>query len=440
MSDGAAGLQLAEPIAQEAIAPAEPLREMKPAPRPELTPAELAAKERADKLASKKQSKGKGKPAARKGGKQDAEPEGKDKRKRKSKSKPKAKPEAKRKRSSEPKAAARVTKPKRVRTGASRRLLMIALPVLVVLGGAAYFVYSNKERFGIGTPGEPELTSTENPGPGLPPAVPVPEIGGRSQGGDAASAVPHSPLNPNPIPGLEPGGGEDPAGRPMLDEPPQPIQLTEKEIQEIQRDPKRTLEAFLLSGTVDDLLNFVADREIVEADIRAHYPAGKRTPIASQSITFDSRGLIPDTNLAAYMYWVTSSRRQIPVSVEETAEGYKVDWSAFTQFHDAVLERFLRVPGSEGGGFYVQLRRSHYFGNDIADIDELHAFRVQSPIAPFPEAYVFLRKSNPKAKQILERYRWSTGYRPYVRLKWVTPAGEAPRIEMEEIIRHTWRR
>ena len=88
------------------------------------------------------------------------------------------------------------------------------------------------------------------------------------------------------------------------------------------------------------------------------------TPVASQSITFDSSGLIPETNLTAYMYWVTSYRRQIPVSVEETAGGYRVDWSAFTQFHDAVLEKFLRNPKSEGGGFYVQLRRSHFFGNN----------------------------------------------------------------------------
>ena len=138
---------------------------------------------------------------------------------------------------------------------------------------------------------------------------------------------------------------------------------------------------------------------------------------------------------------MTAQERKIPVSVEETKAGYKVDWSAFTQFYDADLERFLSNPGSEGGSFYVQLRRCHFFGDNITDIDDLHTFRVLSPIAPHADAHVFLRKTNPEAKAILERFRWSRGYRPVVELKWVTPSeGSDPRIELERVVRHKWRR
>ena len=240
-----------------------------------------------------------------------------------------------------------------------------------------------------------------------------------------------------------PGGGSqvrNQAAGGLLEEPPPALQVTDEERQEIIRDPKRTLEAFLLAGSIDELLHYVADREIVEPEIRAYYKGGKRTPIATQEIQFEDTRLIPDTSLSACMYWVTSRRRRIPVSVEETEAGYRVDWAAFTQFHDAKLENFIRDPSSGSGGFYVQLRRSHYFGNDLPDGGKLQAFRVQSPIAPFAEAFVFLRKSNPEAGAILERYRWSKGYRPFVELNWVTPESGNPRIELEQVVRHTWRR
>ncbi|MGI9239624.1 MAG: hypothetical protein ACR2RV_02420, partial [Verrucomicrobiales bacterium] len=182
------------------------------------------------------------------------------------------------------------------------------------------------------------------------------------------------------------------------------------------------------------------DREEVEEEIRNYYPNGRRTPVAARGIDEAGRKQIPDTSFTAYMYWVTSNRRRIPVSVEQTAEGYRVDWAAFTQFHDAKFEKFMRDQASPPGGFYVQLRRSHFFGNTVPDLDDLQAFRAQSPIAPFPDTYIFLRKSNPESGAILERYRWSGDYRPFVELKWVTPESGEPRIELQRIIRHTWRR
>ena len=311
---------------------------------------------------------------------------------------------------------------------------MVGLPLVVVLGGAGTFAYLNKDKFGLGgsTPA------------GLAPAGSAGvSVAGGSAGGPSGAAAPvkdepiigSDPLNLFPT--TEPEVELPPA---QLEEPPPALQFTANELEGIIRDPRRTLEAFLLAGTPDDLLNFVTNRDEVEAEIRAYYQDGKRTPIATRGIEFDGSGLIPETTLSAYMYWVTSQRRRIPVSVEETAEGYRVDWAAFTQFHDAKLEKFMRDPASPSGGFYVQLRRSHFFGNNVPDIDDLQAFRVQSPIAPFPDTYVFLKDSNPEASAITERYRWGGNYRPFVELKWVTPDEGEPRIELERIIRHTWRR
>ena len=427
--------------------PAAPISGVPLAQRPALTTAELAAKERADRLAKKREAKAKREPKAKAKAKAvpipgeagadvsdvsgvpaaaeaavDSEVRTKKAKKSRTPKKPKQ---------AKPKQA----KAEREKHGAKLRLLMVGLPVLVVLGGAGTFAYMNREKLGLG-----------GVGPTDPVGVSVADTGvarGIADGSSAA-AIPlkdDSILGPDPF--ASPFETPEPKVEPneaQLEEPPQPIQFTAKELQEIVKDPRRTLEAFLLSGTVDDLLNFVTDREEVEAEIRAYYPGGNRTPIATREIVFEGSGLIPETTLSACMYWVTSQRRKIPVSVEETEAGYRVDWAAFTQFHDAKFEKFMRDPESPPGGFYVQMRRGHFFGNTVEDSDDLQVFRVQSPIAPNPDAFVFLRKSNPEASAILERYRWDSNYRPVVELKWVTPDGGEPRIELQRIIRHTWRR
>ena len=121
--------------------------------------------------------------------------------------------------------------------------------------------------------------------------------------------------------------------------------------------------------------------------------------------------------------------------------GFKIDWVAFTQFHDSTLEKFLRDPKAAGGQFMVQLRRSHYFGTEVPDIDQLISFRVQSPVAPYADAYAFVRKDDPDGVEAIEKYRWSSSYRPVVQLKWREGAeGENPRIEIARVVRNSWRR
>ena len=431
---------------------AAPIEGTDPAPRPTLTKAELKAKDRAEKLAEKKAAKAakkaeksrKSKPAAKpkskakvkekaekKPPKPKAEPKAKAKPEPKAKAEPKSKPEPKAKRKPRPKPKAKAEpKPKVKKVGGLRRFFLVGLPILLVLGAAGTFAYMNKEKFGFaagGSDGPKDLEPADvavvvdkKPGPKVP-AMP-----------DQIFRTPGQKPPTDPT--------QTSVRQETIEEPPPAIQFTDQELKQILKDPKRTLEAFLLAGNVEDLLNFVADRETVEKDIRAYYKNGKRTPINAQEVSFDSSGVIDDTAMAVYLYRVTTSRKKLTVAVEETEGGYRVDWSAFTQFHDGLLEKFVRNPEAGSGNFYVILRRSHYFGNDVPDSDDLHVFRIQSPIPPYLSASVFLKRDNPNAKAILERYRWSTDYRPYVKLKWAKSEDGDPRIELEEIIRHKWRR
>ena len=414
---------------QVAQDPAAPIAGVAPAQRPALTAAELAAKERADKIARKKASKAKVpvEPASEASPVEIVDPPD-----------PMAKATRKRrqKKARKPKAAKTAKQPKapRAKTGVKMRMVVVGLPVAIVLGGAGTFAYMNKERFGFGS-SDPEAAVATGVAEAAVPA------GGSAAPSSGGSRIEDDPiLGSNPFEAFAPPAPQVEQPPIQVDEPPAPLVFSAKELQEIVKDPRRTLEAFLLAGSPDDLIHFVTDREQVEDEIRAYYSDGKRIPIATRGIKEEGSKIIPGTSFSAYMYWVTSNRRRIPVSVEQTAEGYRVDWAAFTQFHDAKFEKFMRDPTSPPGEFYVQMRRSHFFGNNVPDLDELQAFRVGSPIAPFPDSYAFLRRSNPEASAILERYRWSVDYLPVVELKWEKPEGGEPRIELQRVVRHAWRR
>ena len=206
--------------------------------------------------------------------------------------------------------------------------------------------------------------------------------------------------------------------------------------------PKQVLEAFLKADSVDKLLPLVADREAVEPAIRDYYKDGGRKPVLAKEIRIGGGGEIPGgLGLEAHLFWVVVGGRLIPASVEETKAGFKVDWPSFTQFHDRSLEKFFGDPSMGSGQFRVQLRRSHFFGSGIPDLDRLQSFRVNSPIAPFEDAYVFVGKESKVGKAMLEDYGWDKDFRPVVELKWIRPPAGAgtPRIELVRIVRPKWR-
>ena len=166
-----------------------------------------------------------------------------------------------------------------------------------------------------------------------------------------------------------------------------------------------------------------------------------RKPVIVQDVQLGSVGLIPGGDLEVNLFLLTIGRNLIPVSVEETKDGFKVDWPSFTQFYDRSLEEFFSDPNHGGGQFRVQLRRSHFFGTGIADIDSLLCLRVKSPIAPFEEAHVFIDKKSEAGKGMLKDFAWGNEYRPVVELKWITPPadGGSPRIELVKVVRPRWR-
>jgi hypothetical protein len=99
----------------------------------------------------------------------------------------------------------------------------------------------------------------------------------------------------------------------------------------------------------------------------------------------------------------------IPVMIQETKSGLKLDWIAFVEFKDNWLFKFVQAYHPTPGRFHVSVKRSHYFERDVPDLENKDCFLIQPPQEDF-EVAVFVDKKSPLAEMLRRELTWSTQY------------------------------
>lgn len=114
-----------------------------------------------------------------------------------------------------------------------------------------------------------------------------------------------------------------------------------------------------------------------------------------------------------------SLEEPLPVMVESSADGWKVDWLTFTEFKDKLLLHFLEKWQDNPGRFHVLLRRTHYFDDDVPDKDKKYCIEVSPPMPGF-SGFVFVPKSSPLAKELDRTVGWQVNNAAaIVELQWM---------------------
>ncbi|MDG2126055.1 MAG: hypothetical protein P8J87_20310, partial [Verrucomicrobiales bacterium] len=103
--------------------------------------------------------------------------------------------------------------------------------------------------------------------------------------------------------------------------------------------------------------------------------------------------------------------------------------------------KFAKTGDEKGvaGGFYVVMKRSHYFKDDVPERDEKLCFHLASPLPGDPGVYVFADKLSAEGRKLGNETRWGALYFPVVRLSRVeNPIGE-PYLMLLDVVREKWR-
>jgi len=169
-----------------------------------------------------------------------------------------------------------------------------------------------------------------------------------------------------------------------------------------------------------------------------YFPNGDLNPAPWRRIFYDSATQIPKSAYKARLFRVITDAVPLgfPVAVEETASGPRIDYDAFIQCRNRMLDAFLTTPTAPPGRFLVVMKRAHYFGDQLTDaeLQELICLEVCCPNPGANKHPVFIPKNIDFGKLALRRFTWDKSFTPIVEL------AHTPRyIQLTAIVQDAWR-
>jgi hypothetical protein len=290
----------------------------------------------------------------------------------------------------------------------------------------------------------PEATSPEPPpSEASASAAPAAEIAPGPEASPAAAATepPRSTTGAfNLWEGDSPPDGVDGSAPPEGSATPSPAaaETTGVEVAEALKSVRQLITA----RTVADVLPCIFDATVLESTVREYHGRHPLQPLADAVVEHQYSGVIPATGRKAHIFNVLNPAhpRGFPVSAEETPDGYRIDWQSYIQWRDTWLRRFLESDSTDPQSLFVVLRRTHYFNDDVPNLDDKFAFKITSAVPDDEGAIAFVEKNSAIGRSLAELYEWRTLYFPVVELQWVSSGKESRYLRLNRIVRSSWRR
>lgn len=294
-------------------------------------------------------------------------------------------------------------------------------------------------------PGEPASSMTNPvvsefaPGTSNPPA---PAIASESPGMPLdSSAAPREMVRPASTPETAMGSVVSTTPQPLPTSPPSANEPSIKEqAPEEAKDAVQALKQFLQASTVSERLAYTLGADVMKPLMERYYSRTADGPVMVDRIEFVR--MDPNPELGSGRHCIFSLENKtweypVPVMLEEQPDGFKVDWLAFVEFKDRLLEKFFQNYQEGAARFHVGIIRHHYFEDDVPNLDRKYAFRV-SPAPPnIFQASVFLDKESELAQQLRSRLPWENHVWAVVELEW-KKLGTQQWVELSAVPQMHW--
>jgi hypothetical protein len=257
------------------------------------------------------------------------------------------------------------------------------------------------------------------------PATPVPPAAG------TLLEVPAKPAMNAESPGA-------PAASPSSLSQSHPIE--EEDVPVAARPAVEALKKFLLSKSLEERLQYTLGAEVMKPLMERYYAHAPDGPILVDRIQFVR--MDPNPELGSGKHCILSLENKtwefsVPVMLEEKKDGFKVDWVAFVEFKDRMLEKFFQSYQEGKACFHVGIIRHHYFEDGVPNVDRKDAFRV-GPAPPNSfQASVFLDKDSALAQELRNRMPWETHVWAVVELEW-KKLGSQQWVELSAVPQMHW--
>lgn len=204
--------------------------------------------------------------------------------------------------------------------------------------------------------------------------------------------------------------------------------------------PEAALRAFLSAKDGQERLRHCLFPEAVAPRMAERGKDNPEGPIQALSLKVEHSETDRTTGRMLFIFQVATPvvPAGIPVAVMETADGWKVDWESFTEFHDDRFKKFAdgSAPGPED--FHLIARNTHYLGEPFEGIERYTTYRVDPPMADRGH-YAFVATGSDIQKKLAMSTENGMPFTPVLRLvKSKSPDGKAF-IEITGITATDWR-
>lgn len=200
------------------------------------------------------------------------------------------------------------------------------------------------------------------------------------------------------------------------------------------------LKKFLFATSLAERLQHTLGAEHMKPLMERYYTRSPDGPVLVDRIQFVR--MDPNPELGSGKHCIFSLENKtwefpVPVMLEEQPDGFKVDWLAFVEFKDRLLEKFFQGFQEGPARFHVGIIRQHYFEDDVPNIDSKDAFRVMPAPPNSYQASVFINKDSQLAQQLRNRLPWETHVWAVVELEW-KKLGSQQWVELSAVPQMHW--
>ena len=342
--------------------------------------------------------------------------------------------------------------------------------MVVAAGAAAWFVPASKEfilakaesirslveKDDAQQAAPPELSATSDPTPAKPsPSVsksapeksePAPELT------PEPPAPEPDPIGETPVPEAIPADVSDASAAVAPTNRPTPPKANPSSLHDIVYEfdeensllkaPREALASFLGAPNWQERAKYVQSTDRVTPLMEKYYQDKADGPIHATTVTFQNSERVPGNDSMLFLFHITTDKvpEGFPVSVEETKNGMRVDWEPFVEFNDKLLFGFLNNYQEEPAQFHVIMRRAHYFGPGVPDLEGKYAFRIEPPI-PGYQGYAFVERDDPIVQSKLSyQLEWHAISYPIVELQWKRNKDTRQQfVTIKDIVQNSWR-
>jgi hypothetical protein len=170
-----------------------------------------------------------------------------------------------------------------------------------------------------------------------------------------------------------------------------PVAKPKEESKQVAATAEATLRAFLEAPDWATRSAYVLFPEKTRAAMEAYSHEAPDGPTAFTSITAKQTQIDETTGYTLLIFFVATQAfpSGIPTAVQETADGWLVDWYAFVEFRDQLFQKFMDGPADQTGRFHLIVSQPPPGSKVNRSNEHFMSVVVNAPLNPTPQvAYV----------------------------------------------------